>query len=87
MAVRLWVLIVALTHDVIIVTIGVFRASWGSSSTLSTVAAVLTIAGYSINDTVVVFDRVREKAPEIQDPCHLPELLNFAINQARCRGR
>ena len=53
--------IIALMHD-IIVTIGVF-ALLGLEFNLSTVAAVLTIAGYSINDTVVVFDRVREKAP------------------------
>ena len=49
--------IVALSHDVIS-TIGLFSLT-GFEFNLSTVAALLTIAGYSINDTVVVFDRVR----------------------------
>ena len=50
--------IIALSHDVIS-TIGLF-ALFQFEFNLSTVAAVLTIAGYSINDTVVVYDRVRE---------------------------
>jgi SecD/SecF fusion protein len=50
--------LVALLHDVII-TIGVF-ALFGREISLVMVGAVLTIAGYSINDTIVVFDRVRE---------------------------
>ncbi len=50
--------VVALTHDVIL-TIGIF-ALLALEFNLSTVAAILTIAGYSINDTVVVYDRVRE---------------------------
>ncbi|MFM7375254.1 MAG: protein translocase subunit SecF, partial [Chthoniobacterales bacterium] len=50
--------IVALLHDVII-TVGVF-SMLGREISLVMVGAVLTIAGYSINDTIVVFDRVRE---------------------------
>lgn len=74
--------IIALMHD-IIVTIGVF-ALLGLEFNLSTVAAVLTIAGYSINDTVVVFDRVREKLRKYKT-MDLPELLNFAINRTLSR--
>ena len=50
--------VVALTHDVIF-TLGVLSIL-NIEFSLSTIAAVLTIAGYSINDTVVIFDRVRE---------------------------
>ena len=50
--------IVALLHDVII-TVGVFSLL-GRELTLPMVGAVLTIAGYSINDTIVVYDRIRE---------------------------
>lgn len=74
--------IIALTHD-IITTIGIF-ALLGFEFNLSTVAAVLTIAGYSINDTVVVFDRVREKLRKYKT-MELPELLNFAINKTLSR--
>ena len=58
--------VLALAHDVI-TTVGIFSILQLEFN-LSTVAAVLTIAGYSINDTVVVFDRrAREPAP-LQDP-------------------
>src|SRR5439155_25463544 len=50
--------IVALLHDVII-TVGVFSLL-GRELTLTMVGAVLTIAGYSINDTIVAYDRIRE---------------------------
>ena len=50
--------ILALAHDVLS-TIGLFALT-SFEFNLATVAAILTIAGYSINDTVVVFDRVRE---------------------------
>lgn len=69
--------VVALLHDVIS-TIGIF-ALLGMEFNLSTVAAVLTIAGYSINDTVVVFDRVRENLRKYKT-MDLAELLNDSIN-------
>ena len=50
--------VVALTHDVLF-TLGVLSI-FNIEFSLSTIAAILTIAGYSINDTVVIFDRVRE---------------------------
>jgi preprotein translocase SecF subunit len=59
--------------------IGVF-AVFQMDFDLSTVAAVLMIAGYSINDTVVVFDRIREDLRKYKKK-PLPELFNMSINQ------
>ncbi|MBC8157916.1 MAG: protein translocase subunit SecF [Alphaproteobacteria bacterium] len=73
---------VALVHDVIS-TIGIF-ALLGLEFNLSTVAAILTIAGYSINDTVVVYDRVRENLRKYKTMT-LPELLNKSINETLSR--
>ena len=74
--------IVALTHDVLS-TIGIF-ALLGLEFNLSTVAAVLTIAGYSINDTVVVYDRVRENLRKYKKK-DFGELLNDSVNQTLSR--
>lgn len=74
--------IVALVHDVI-TTIGLF-ALLQLEFNLATVAAVLTIAGYSINDTVVIFDRVREKIRKYKT-MPLVALLNLAINRTMSR--
>jgi len=74
--------VTALVHDVI-TTIGLF-AFLGLEFNLSTVAAVLTIAGYSINDTVVVYDRVRENLRRYK-VMPLPELLNLSINETLSR--
>ena len=52
--------IVALAHDVII-TVGVY-ALVGREVTTSTVAAVLTVLGYSIYDTIIIFDHIRKKS-------------------------
>jgi SecD/SecF fusion protein len=46
---------------------------------LSIVAALLTIAGYSLNDTIIVFDRIREETKSMRNP-HLVELINHALN-------
>lgn len=69
--------VIALLHDVVL-TIGIFSLL-GLEFNLSTVAAILTIAGYSINDTVVVYDRVRENLRKYKQ-MPLPELLNLSIN-------
>lgn len=74
--------VIALVHDVIS-TIGIF-ALLGMEFNLSTVAAVLTIAGYSINDTVVVYDRVRENLRKYKK-MDLPELLNMSVNETLSR--
>jgi len=72
----------ALTHDVV-TTIGFFSITQLQFN-LGTVAAVLTIAGYSINDTVVVFDRVRETVRRYKRK-PMPELLNIAVNSTITR--
>ncbi|MBT5374457.1 MAG: protein translocase subunit SecF, partial [Rhodospirillaceae bacterium] len=72
----------ALSHDVI-TTIGLF-AVLQLEFNLATIAAILTIAGYSINDTVVVYDRVRENLRKYRKMDML-ELLNLSINQTLAR--
>ncbi|MEQ8227655.1 MAG: protein translocase subunit SecF [Rhodospirillales bacterium] len=74
--------VAALTHDVFL-TLGIFSLL-GLEFNLSTVAAVLTIAGYSINDTVVVFDRIREDLRKFKTK-PIPELLNGSINATLSR--
>jgi preprotein translocase subunit SecF len=74
--------LVALVHDVL-TTIGLFALTQYDFN-LPTVAAVLTIAGYSINDTVVVFDRVRENARKYRS-MDLAELLNQSCNETLSR--
>ncbi len=74
--------VIALTHDVIS-TIGVFSLIQHEFN-LATVAAVLTIAGYSINDTVVVFDRVRENLRKYKT-MPMAELLNKSANETLSR--
>lgn len=74
--------IIALIHDVL-TTIGLF-ALLQLEFNLATVAAVLTIAGYSINDTVVVFDRVRENLRKYKK-LSLVELFNLSINETLAR--
>jgi preprotein translocase subunit SecF len=74
--------IVALTHDVVS-TIGVFSMNEHEFN-LATVAAILTIAGYSINDTVVVFDRIRENLRKYK-AMPIEELLNLSLNQTLSR--
>ena len=74
--------IVALFHDVII-TLGVFSL-FSLEINLSIVAAVLTIVGYSMNDTVVIFDRVRENLRKHAD-IKIFELTNISINETLSR--
>jgi len=74
--------VIALVHDVIS-TIGLF-ALLQLEFNLATVAAILTIAGYSINDTVVVYDRVRENMRRYKKMAY-EELFNISINQTLSR--
>ena len=74
--------LVALFHDVIS-TIGFFALTQIEFN-LASIAAILTIAGYSINDTVVVFDRVRENLIKTSD-LTFSKLLNISINQTLSR--
>ena len=74
--------VLALMHDVFL-TLGMFSLL-GLEFNLSTVAAVLTIAGYSINDTVVVFDRIREDLRRYKTK-PVVDLLNESINATLSR--
>ena len=73
--------LVALFHDVLS-TIGFFSLTQLEFN-LASIAAILTIAGYSINDTVVVFDRIRENLSKKESP--FSDLLNLSINQTLSR--
>ncbi len=72
----------ALIHDVFI-TLGIF-AILGKEITLPIVAALLTLAGYSINDTIVVYDRIRENI-RLQYKKPLAEVMNCSINETLSR--
>ena len=74
--------ILALFHDVI-VTLGLFSIL-SLEINLSIIAAVLTIVGYSMNDTVVIFDRVRENLKKYSD-IKIFELTNISINETLSR--
>src|SRR5713226_4274010 len=74
--------IVALLHDVLM-TVGVF-ALLGHALTLTMVGAVLTIAGYSINDTIVVYDRIREGLASGRRGT-IEQIMNESINQTLSR--
>ena len=74
--------ILALFHDVII-TLGLFSL-FNLEINLSIVAAVLTIVGYSMNDTVVIYDRVRENLRKFSD-IKINELTNISINETLSR--
>lgn len=74
--------VAALVHDVVL-TLGIFSALQIKFD-LAIIAALLTIVGYSLNDTVVVFDRVRENLTKFRKP-RLGEILNLSINDTLSR--
>tara|TARA_B100000959_G_C14533632_1_gene440590 strand:- start:108 stop:584 length:477 start_codon:yes stop_codon:yes gene_type:complete len=74
--------IVALIHDVIL-TLGIFSLL-SYEINLSIVAAVLTIVGYSMNDTVVIFDRVRENLKKFSQ-LKIAEISNLSTNETLSR--
>lgn len=78
--------LLALAHD-IVVTVGVYAAS-GFEVTPATIIGVLTILGYSLYDTVVVFDKIRENTAhyESQTRATYAELANLAVNQTFIRS-
>jgi preprotein translocase subunit SecF len=74
--------VVACFHDTLI-TVGAF-ALFGKEISLTVIAAILTLVGYSMNDTIVVFDRIRENLRlSRREP--LPDLVNRSINQTLSR--
>lgn len=75
--------VIALLHDAIVV-VGVFALVWEEFS-LTTVAAILTVIGYSVNDTVIIFDRIRENAHKLKDKKFI-RVMNISINETLSRS-
>lgn len=74
--------VAALVHDVLL-TIGLFAIT-GLEFNLASIAAILTIVGYSLNDTVVIYDRVRENLRKYRK-MSIPDLLDMSVNQTLSR--
>lgn len=74
--------VIALMHDVIL-TVGMFSLTQLEFN-LNIIAAILTIVGYSLNDTVVVYDRIRENLTKYRKK-ELPDLLNLSLNETLAR--
>jgi preprotein translocase SecF subunit len=74
--------VAALFHDVL-VTLGALMFT-GREVSLTVVAALLTIAGYSINDTIVVFDRIRERSKALRKEKH-SRVMDLAVNETLSR--
>lgn len=75
--------IVALIHDVMI-TVGIFSIL-DEEINLAVVAALLTIVGYSLNDTIVLFDRIREEYPKERKRLSMARIINKCINDVLTR--
>ena len=74
--------VIATFHDVLITT--VFLVWFGYDLSLNIVAALLTIVGYSVNDTIVIFDRVRENQRTAKRQS-LEDVVNVSVNQTLSR--
>jgi len=75
--------VICIFHDVLF-TVGIFSLTRKEIS-LSVIAALLTIVGYSLNDTIVVFDRIRENLKFQHKHRNIPEIINTSINQTLSR--
>ena len=75
--------IVATMHDAVMV-IGVFSITWTDVS-LTSVAALLTVIGFSVNDTVVIFDRIRENQVKLKDK-KLDRIVDISLNEVVVRS-
>jgi preprotein translocase subunit SecF len=74
--------VLALLHDAVLV-MGAFAVTYREFS-LTTIAAILTVIGFSMNDTIVVFDRIRENASRLRDK-KFDKLVNISINETLSR--
>lgn len=72
-----------MAHDVL-VTLGVFSLT-GVEISITVIAAILTIIGYSLNDTIVVFDRIRENLLLVRDKNRYIDVMNQSINETLSR--
>lgn len=80
--------VIALTHD-IVVTVGIFAALgkfMGIAVEVPFIAALLTILGYSVNDTIVVYDRIRENVLKSRSLGNFEELVNKSLNETMARS-
>jgi len=80
--------VIALTHDVVIV-LGVFAFlghKYGVEVNIPFIAALLTILGYSVNDTIVIFDRIRENLNKVKAKKNFEETVNKSINESLARS-
>lgn len=80
--------VIALIHDVLI-TIGIFSALghfWGIEVGIPFIAALLTILGFSVHDTIVVFDRTRENLLRSSSKEKFPEIVNRSLNETSVRS-
>jgi preprotein translocase subunit SecF len=80
--------IIALAHDIII-TLGVFAwlgHQYGVEVNIPFIAALLTILGYSVNDTIVIFDRIRENLNKIEAKKRFEDTVNRSINESLARS-
>lgn len=75
--------VLAIFHDVVI-TLGIFSLT-GKEISLTIIAALLTIVGYSLNDTIVVFDRIRENMREAKGDASLKDTINKSLNETLSR--
>lgn len=74
--------VVALLHDAILV-MGAFAVTYKEFS-LTTIAAILTVIGFSMNDTIVVFDRIRENVSKLRDK-KFAQVVNISVNETLSR--
>jgi preprotein translocase subunit SecF len=74
--------VIALLHDAFVV-MGAFALTYKEFS-LTTIAAILTVIGYSMNDTIVVFDRIRENTTRLRDK-KFSEVVNISVNETLSR--
>lgn len=70
-------------HDAVMV-VGVFAVTWSEVS-LTSVAALLTVIGYSVNDTVIIFDRIRENQAKIKDK-KIERIVDISLNETLVRS-
>lgn len=80
--------VVALTHDILII-LGIFSFLgyyYGIEVGIPFIAALLTVLGYSVNDTIVVYDRIRENILRTRDTAHFDKLINKSLNETLARS-
>ncbi len=73
----------ATIHDAVMV-VGIFALTWTEVS-LTSVAALLTVIGYSVNDTVIIFDRIRENQAKLKDK-KLERIIDISLNETLVRS-